>query len=70
MITLERRSFVPMWLRYATPLLAIGVTVILGGIIFAVLGLGKMVFSLVQKGCVENAKTNLLDHTNNEKKNN
>ena len=38
MITLERRSFVPMWLRYATPLLAIGVTVILGGIIFAVLG--------------------------------
>ena len=38
MITLEKRTAVPLWLRYVTPLLAIGVTVILGGIIFALLG--------------------------------
>ena len=38
MITLEKRTSVPQWLRYATPLLAIGVTILLGGVIFAVLG--------------------------------
>ena len=38
MITLEKRTAVPQWLRYATPLLAIGITVLLGGVIFAVLG--------------------------------
>ena len=38
MIILEPRKTVPASLRLATPLLAIGVTIILGGIIFASLG--------------------------------
>ena len=38
MIVLEKRTAIPTWVRYLTPLLAIGVTVILGGIIFALLG--------------------------------
>ena len=35
MIILEPRKTVPSYLRFATPFLAIGVTIILGGIIFA-----------------------------------
>ena len=38
MIYLEKRATVPAWLRYATPFLAIGITVIIGGLIFALLG--------------------------------
>ena len=38
MIYLEKRTEVPTWVRFATPLMAIAITVILGGIIFAMLG--------------------------------
>ena len=38
MIVLEKRAIVPTWLRLVTPFLAIFVTVIIGGIIFALLG--------------------------------
>ena len=38
MIYLEKRTDVPTWVRFATPLIAIAITVILGGIIFAMLG--------------------------------
>ena len=38
MIYLEKRTDVPTWVRFATPLMAIAITIILGGIIFAMLG--------------------------------
>ena len=38
MMYLEKRTDVPTWVRFATPLIAIAITVMLGGIIFALLG--------------------------------
>ena len=38
MIVLEKRTSIPSWLRLATPLVAIGITVLIGGLIFALLG--------------------------------
>jgi len=38
MIYLEPRKSVPSWLRLATPFFAIGITIMMGGIIFAALG--------------------------------
>ena len=38
MIRLEKRTMIPTWVRFATPVVAVSITVVLGGIIFALLG--------------------------------